>query len=258
MRARALEAGGISATPRRIHTPDVARTRGYSNLHPYTCSWPRARAHGHCLSSILIRRRHLRGRRPPLRRSDRSDRVDQLAQALASRPLRDLDIYVSAGRQLPHRRARHPRLADDGVAEPTRSAAVPLSARDPSALRHSRDSEGPSGSERGLWVPRPLRRPGFARSVFSAPWTALFLLWPPIFSGLWAGNVAAVTFGLFALGPWRADALVASTVFKLYNAVTLLWGRGGAPSQTPAPPGDPRGSDRRGRIDAGREPRSLG
>jgi hypothetical protein len=54
-------------------------------------------------------------------------------------------------------------------------------------------------------------------------WLAFAALWPPLFQGLWVGNVAVPALALFALGPWLGGGLVAGAVFKSYTGIASLW-----------------------------------
>jgi hypothetical protein len=63
-----------------------------------------------------------------------------------------------------------------------------------------------------------LRRFGVARS-----WLIPALLWPPLFQGIWVGNVAVPVLALFALGPSLGAGLVIGAVFKPYTGLTALW-----------------------------------
>jgi len=54
-------------------------------------------------------------------------------------------------------------------------------------------------------------------------WLAPALLWPPLFQGLWVGNVAVPALALYALGPWLGAGLVLGGVFKSYTALGALW-----------------------------------
>ncbi len=54
-------------------------------------------------------------------------------------------------------------------------------------------------------------------------WEWLFLLWPPIFVGIFAGNIAPLLFLLFAAAPRVPAGLVVLGSFKLYQGVAGLW-----------------------------------
>jgi hypothetical protein len=61
------------------------------------------------------------------------------------------------------------------------------------------------------------------RLGLGARWAILFLAWPPIFQGIYVGNVAIPVFLLFALAPWQGAGLVLSPVFKAYSAIAAAW-----------------------------------
>ena len=54
-------------------------------------------------------------------------------------------------------------------------------------------------------------------------WALAFLLWPPIFQGLFVGNVAIWMVFLFAVGPYWRVALGLLPIFKLQAAIASLW-----------------------------------
>jgi hypothetical protein len=54
-------------------------------------------------------------------------------------------------------------------------------------------------------------------------WWLPLLAWPPVFQGLYVGNVAVPTALLFAAGPWFGAGLILAAAFKAYNAITGLW-----------------------------------
>jgi len=54
-------------------------------------------------------------------------------------------------------------------------------------------------------------------------WLAILLLWPPLFEGIDIGNVAVLTFALFAAAPRWPRLLPTMAVFKLQSAIPALW-----------------------------------
>ncbi len=54
-------------------------------------------------------------------------------------------------------------------------------------------------------------------------WVFLAILWPPLFQGLWVGNVAVPALALFALAPRYGGGLVVGGVFKSYTGIAALW-----------------------------------
>jgi Glycosyltransferase family 87 len=54
-------------------------------------------------------------------------------------------------------------------------------------------------------------------------WAALAVIWPPLFQGLWVGNVAVPALALFALGPWFGAGLPLGAAFKSYTGIATLW-----------------------------------
>jgi hypothetical protein len=54
-------------------------------------------------------------------------------------------------------------------------------------------------------------------------WSAVALLWPPFFQGLYVGNVAVPAFALFAGAPWFGAGLALAGGFKAYGWLAVLW-----------------------------------
>jgi hypothetical protein len=54
-------------------------------------------------------------------------------------------------------------------------------------------------------------------------WISVLLLWPPFFEGLAVGNVAVLTFAVFACAPRLPAVLPAMAIFKLQSAIPGLW-----------------------------------
>jgi hypothetical protein len=54
-------------------------------------------------------------------------------------------------------------------------------------------------------------------------WAALAVIWPPLFQGLWVGNVAVPALALFAVGPWLGAGLPLGAAFKSYTGIATLW-----------------------------------
>ena len=57
----------------------------------------------------------------------------------------------------------------------------------------------------------------------SLRWALVACLWPPLFQGLYVGNVAVPAFALFAAAPWFGAGLVLAAAFKPYSAVAAVW-----------------------------------
>jgi len=54
-------------------------------------------------------------------------------------------------------------------------------------------------------------------------WVLLAPLWPPLFQGLWVGNVVVPALALFALAPRLGGGLVLGAVFKSYTGIAAMW-----------------------------------
>ncbi len=85
------------------------------------------------------------------------------------------------------------------------------------------------------WLPMPVAQATWvigslalglaALRVFGLPWRwlAAAILWPPLFQGLWVGNVAVPALALFALAPLLGEGLVVGAIFKSYTGLAALW-----------------------------------
>jgi hypothetical protein len=140
-----------------------------------------------------------------------------------SQPLRDLHLYLKAGRHwldgstvyldhlltaVPVDRSDYPFLYPP--------ATLPLFAALASLPRPIVDAAWVAGSA-ALGV-AALRSWGF-----STRWAIAALIWPPFFQGLWVGNVAVPLVALFAWAPRAGGLLVVGPLFKAYSAVATLW-----------------------------------
>jgi hypothetical protein len=77
----------------------------------------------------------------------------------------------------------------------------------------------------GLWVAMSVGAllAGLRWVGLSWRWCLVILAWPPVFQGLFVGNVAVPLFALFAAAPWRPALLAIPPIFKLYSAIAALW-----------------------------------
>lgn len=57
----------------------------------------------------------------------------------------------------------------------------------------------------------------------SVRWAVAALFWPPLFQGLYVGNVAVPAFALFAAAPWFGAGLILAATFKPYSAIAAVW-----------------------------------
>jgi hypothetical protein len=148
---------------------------------------------------------------------------------MAWQPLRDLTIYLRAGRAFldggsvysqtpllvqPEDRSLYPFLYPP-LTLPLFAALALL----------------PQAIAQAVWVGASVALGLWALRLFGLPtrWLPAAVVWPPLFQGLWVGNVAVPLLPLFALGPWLGAGLVAAGVFKPYSAVAGAWllrGRG--------------------------------
>jgi hypothetical protein len=142
---------------------------------------------------------------------------------MAWQPLRDLSIYLRAGRAFldggpvysqtpllvqPEDRSLYPFLYPP-LTLPLFAALALL----------------PAAIAQAVWVGASVALGLWALRLFGLParWLPAAVVWPPLFQGLWVGNVAVPLLALFALGPWLGAGLVAAAVFKPYSAVAGVW-----------------------------------
>ena len=64
---------------------------------------------------------------------------------------------------------------------------------------------------------------GLRRVGLEWRWCLLLFAWPPVFQGLWVGNVAVPLFLFFAIAPWRPSTLGIGPIFKIYSGIEGLW-----------------------------------
>jgi hypothetical protein len=142
---------------------------------------------------------------------------------MAWEPLRDLGIYLKAGHHFmdgspvymqtpltvqPLDRTNYPFLYPP--------ATLPLFA----ALALL-----PEPVARVFWLAGSIALGLAALHLFGVPrrWLLPALLWPPLFQGLWVGNVAVPVLALFAAAPWLGAGLVLGAIFKPYTGIAALW-----------------------------------
>lgn len=142
---------------------------------------------------------------------------------MAWQPLRDLEIYLRAGRAFidgapvydhaallsqPADRTLYPFLYPPCVL-PLFGALAVL----------------PHAAAQAVWVAGSALLGLAALRLFGLPWRWLTaaLIWPPLFQGLWLGNVAVPALALFALAPWFGAGLALAAVFKAYTGLAGVW-----------------------------------
>jgi hypothetical protein len=138
-------------------------------------------------------------------------------------PLRDLGIYLKAGQ---HSLAGTPVYLQAAMTErPADLTNYPFLYPPLTLPIFSALSLLPVLVAQALWVGCSLGLAFLALRTIGLPlrWLAFVALWPPLFQGLWVGNVAVPALALFALGPWLGAGLVAGAIFKSYTGIASLW-----------------------------------
>lgn len=142
---------------------------------------------------------------------------------MAWQPLRDLGIYLKAGEHFRDGSAVY--LQTPLTVQPLDRTNYPFLYPPPTLPLFGALSMLPIQIAQSIWLAcslglgmLALRRFGVARS-----WLIPALLWPPLFQGIWVGNVAVPVLALFALGPSLGAGLVIGAVFKPYTGLAALW-----------------------------------
>jgi hypothetical protein len=140
-----------------------------------------------------------------------------------SQAFRDLGIYVKAGEHF---------LAGTRVYSDTLLTAVPLDRTNypylypPFTLPFAAVlSALPEAVVRVLWTGALVAAALAAFELIGVRrrWWVPLLLWPPVFQGLYVGNVAVPASLLFAAGPWFGAGLIVAAGFKVYAGLAGLW-----------------------------------
>jgi hypothetical protein len=142
---------------------------------------------------------------------------------LPSRPFNDLDIYLKAGR---HFLAGEPVYSDIPLSSIPRDRTNYPFLYPPFAL----PIFGVLGEHSGLAVHLAWLLGSIAAILIAfrllgirARWFPVLLAWPPVFVGLFTGNVAVAAALLLIVGPWFGGSLVLTAIFKAYDGVAAAW-----------------------------------
>jgi hypothetical protein len=142
---------------------------------------------------------------------------------MAYQPLRDLGIYLKAGQ---HFLAGTPVYLQAAITErPADLTNYPFLYPPPTLPVFATLAMLPVPVAQTLWVGLSLGLGLLALRIIGLPlrWLVFVALWPPLFQGLWVGNVAVPALALFALAPWLGAGLVAGAIFKSYTGILALW-----------------------------------
>ena len=142
---------------------------------------------------------------------------------MANQPLRDLGIYLKAGQ---HFLAGTPVYLQTAITErPADLSNYPFLYPPLTLPVFAVLSSLPVIVAQAFWVGCSLGLVLLGLRLIGLPprWLVLIALWPPLFQGLWVGNVAVPALAFFALAPWLGAGLVAGAVFKSYTGILALW-----------------------------------
>ncbi len=146
-----------------------------------------------------------------------------LTDAAAGQPLRDLGIYLHAGE---HFLAGQPVYLSGLIrAVPTDRTLYPFLYPPFSLPFFALLVRLPYALAALLWTAANVAGALVALRLVGLPWRWALgaLAWPPFWSGIYVGNVAVLSFLLFAVGPWLGGTLVVGAAFKLYSGLAALW-----------------------------------
>jgi hypothetical protein len=142
---------------------------------------------------------------------------------MAWQPLRDLSIYLKAGEHFRDGSAVY--MQTPLTVPPVDRTNYPFLYPPCTLPVFGALSLLPAALARPLWLAGSAVLGLLALRVIGLPrrWLVPALLWPPLFQGLWVGNVAVPALALFALGPWLGAGLVLGALFKSYTGLAALW-----------------------------------
>ena len=142
---------------------------------------------------------------------------------MAWQPLRDLGIYLKAGDHFRDGTAVY--MQTPLTVQPIDRTNYPFLYPPCTLPFFGALSLLPVAVAQALWLVGSLGLGLLALRLIGLPgrWLVPALLWPPLFQGLWVGNVAVPVLALYALGPWLGAGLVAAAVFKPYTGLAALW-----------------------------------
>ena len=193
---------------------------------PYWAVWLVAVAAALVVANLLAA--HLRPAAPRLRPVEALAILAVVAMVLSDvtmawQPLRDLGIYLKAGE---HFRDGAPVYMQTPLTvQPLDRTNYPFLYPPCTLPFFAALSLLPVAPAQALWFGFSLGLGLLALRLIGLPrlWLVPALLWPPLFQGLWVGNVAVPALALFAVGPWVGAGLVLGAVFKPYTGLAALW-----------------------------------
>jgi hypothetical protein len=138
-------------------------------------------------------------------------------------PLRDLEIYLKAGRHFVEGSPVY--LQAPMTVRPTDLSNYPFLYPPLTLPFFAVLAALPQPLVQAGWVAASaaLGLAALAEMGVGRRWLVPALLWPPLFQGLWVGNVSVPALALFALGLRYGSGLVLGGVFKSYTGLAALW-----------------------------------
>ena len=193
---------------------------------PYWGVWLAAAAASLAVASLLAAR--LRPSKPWLRPVEALAILAVVAMVLSDvtmawQPLRDLGIYLDAGEHFRDGSAVY--MQAPLTVQPVDRTNDPFLYPPVTLPFFGALSVLPLELVRALWVGGSLGLGLLALRLIGLPhrWLVAAPLWPPLFQGLWVGNVAVPALALYAIGPWVGAGLLLGAVFKPYTSLAALW-----------------------------------
>ena len=141
----------------------------------------------------------------------------------AGQPVRDFLIYTRAGGSFLHGGPVY--IQGPLHAYPANLGALPFLYPPPTLPFAALLAIPPKPVAAVAWLALSVAAVAVALRAYglSWPWAVAALAWPPVFQGLYVGNVAVPEAALFALGPRLGWTLVVGPLLKPQDAVPALW-----------------------------------
>lgn len=138
-------------------------------------------------------------------------------------PLRDLGIYLKAGQHFVAGSAVY--MQTPMTVRPEDLTNYPFLYPPLTLPLFGALAQLPMAVAQAVWVAGSLALVLLAFRTFGVErrWLPFLILWPPLFQGLWVGNVAVSALALLALAPRLGGGLILGAIFKSYTGIAALW-----------------------------------
>lgn len=142
---------------------------------------------------------------------------------LLSRAMRDLDLYLGAGRAFLD--GRVPYTLDAITVIPKDLTTLPFLYPPPTIPFFATLAALPIPVVTVAWLLATVGATILTLRSFGVRWrwVPIFFLWPPIFEGIWVGNIAILAVALVAVAPRFPAGLVLGVLSKVQFGVPSLW-----------------------------------